>query len=81
MFPFGSTDGVYYADLVFGREAPESLKPPFDVGEKIAHHLRGHWKDRIGRTYLFSAAYDGPELSVIRFNPEKLQQAQREILS
>jgi Icc-related predicted phosphoesterase len=42
--------------------------------------ITGKWKERIGRTHLFSAAYDGPELAVVKFDPEKPQQAQREIL-
>ncbi len=43
--------------------------------------ITGSWKEKIGRTHIFSAAYDGPELAVIRFDPEKPQDARREILS
>jgi Icc-related predicted phosphoesterase len=43
--------------------------------------ITGSWKEKIGRTHLFSAAHDGPELAVIRFDPEKPQEARREILS
>jgi Icc-related predicted phosphoesterase len=32
--------------------------------------LTGSWRDRIGRTHLFSAAHDGPELALVRFRPE-----------
>jgi len=42
--------------------------------------LTGSWKDRIGRTYLFSAAHDGPELALVRFDPETPENAWRELL-
>jgi Icc-related predicted phosphoesterase len=38
------------------------------------------WQDRIGRTRLFSAAHAGPELAIVRFEPEQLDQATRELL-
>jgi len=41
------TEGVYYDKMVFGFQAPDSLKPPFTKTSKIVHHLRGHWKDRL----------------------------------
>ncbi|HRY98960.1 MAG TPA: metallophosphoesterase, partial [Bacteroidales bacterium] len=31
--------------------------------------LTGSWQDTIGRTHLFSAAWDGPELALVRFSP------------
>lgn len=42
--------------------------------------LTGAWRDRIGPTHLFSAAHDGPELALIRFDPERLENATRELL-
>jgi len=30
--------------------------------------LTGAWRDRLGRTHLFSAAHDGPELALVRFD-------------
>ena len=42
--------------------------------------LTGSWKDRIERTRLFSAAHDGPELSLVRFDPGNPDSATREIL-
>jgi Icc-related predicted phosphoesterase len=42
--------------------------------------LTGCWSQRIGRTYAFSAAHDGPELALIRFDPEDLSHAARELL-
>jgi len=42
--------------------------------------ITGSWKDRIGRTYSFSAAHDGPELALVRFNPGDLDAAMRELV-
>jgi uncharacterized protein len=42
--------------------------------------ITGSWRDRIGRTHLFSAAYDGPELALVRFDLANLEQASREII-
>jgi len=42
--------------------------------------LTGAWRDSIGRTHLFSAAHDGPELALIRFSPEKPADATRELV-
>ncbi|MBU0755301.1 MAG: metallophosphoesterase [Planctomycetes bacterium] len=42
--------------------------------------LTGSWRDRIGRTDLFSAAYHGPELALVTFNLEKPDMAERLLL-
>jgi len=42
--------------------------------------LSGSWRDRIGRTHLFSAAHDGPELSLISFDLEDLENARRDLI-
>ncbi len=42
--------------------------------------LTGRWSERIGRTHAFSAAHDGPELALIRFDPDNLDRAARELL-
>lgn len=42
--------------------------------------LTGSWRDKIGRTHLFSAAHDGPELSLVRFNPENPESATRKLI-
>jgi Icc-related predicted phosphoesterase len=39
--------------------------------------LTGAWRDRIGRTVMLNAAHDGPELSVIAFDPEDPSDATR----
>ncbi len=41
--------------------------------------ITGSWKDRIGRTHAFSAAHDGKELALIRFNPEQPEKASRQL--
>jgi len=42
--------------------------------------LTGSWRDRIGRTHLFSAAHDGAELALIQFDLEDLGRAVRRLI-
>ena len=42
--------------------------------------ITGSWRDQIGRTHMFTAAHDGPELAVIRFDPEDLKRASRTLI-
>jgi Icc-related predicted phosphoesterase len=42
--------------------------------------LSGSWRDLIGRTHMFSAAWEGPELALVRFDPENLDDASLELL-
>jgi len=42
--------------------------------------LTGFWKDRIGRTHMFSAAHDGPELALVRFSLENPESATRQLI-
>jgi Icc-related predicted phosphoesterase len=42
--------------------------------------LTGSWRERIGRTHAFSAAHDGAELALVRFDPRDLEAASRELL-
>ena len=42
--------------------------------------LTGAWQDRLGRTRMFGAAHDGPELAVVRFDLSDLDRAVRELL-
>jgi Icc-related predicted phosphoesterase len=42
--------------------------------------LSHSWRDCIGRTICFSAAHDGPELALIRFDLENLDAASRELV-
>jgi Icc-related predicted phosphoesterase len=43
--------------------------------------LTGSWQDRIGRTVSLSAAHDGPELAVVRFDPDRPEAATRELVT
>lgn len=42
--------------------------------------ITGAWKDHIGRTFAFSAAHEGPELALVRFDPDDPEEATRELL-
>lgn len=42
--------------------------------------LTGAWNDRIGETVCLGAAHDGPELALVRFDPENPVRASRELL-
>jgi Icc-related predicted phosphoesterase len=42
--------------------------------------ITGCWKDRIGRTVMLGAAHDGPELALVRFDPERPGAAARELV-
>jgi len=42
--------------------------------------LTGSWKERVGRTHLFSAAYEGDVLALVRFDPRQPDNAQRDLL-
>ena len=41
--------------------------------------ITGSWKDNINKTIMLSAAHDGHELAIVRFNPRSPQQATREL--
>ncbi len=45
-----------------------------------AARLTGSWRTTIGRTVAMTAAHDGPELAVVRFDPEEPAAATRELL-
>ncbi len=42
--------------------------------------MTGRWSERIGRSWCFSGAHDGPELALVRFDPEDPAQATRTLL-
>ncbi len=42
--------------------------------------LTGAWLERIGRTYCYSAAHDGPELALVRFDPDDPGSATRALI-
>lgn len=43
--------------------------------------ITGHWKQKIGKTIALNAAHNGPELALIRFDPEDPEKATRELVS
>jgi Icc-related predicted phosphoesterase len=45
-----------------------------------APRLTGEWRMQIGRTHCFTAAHDGPELALVRFDLDDLDNATRELL-
>jgi Icc-related predicted phosphoesterase len=45
-----------------------------------APRLTGNWRQKIGRTHAFTAAHDGPELALVRFDLDDLDNATRELL-
>jgi Icc-related predicted phosphoesterase len=45
-----------------------------------APRITGTWRTTIGRTHCFSAAHDGPELAVVRFDPARPDAATRELI-
>ncbi|MCP4195843.1 MAG: hypothetical protein GY762_01720, partial [Proteobacteria bacterium] len=42
--------------------------------------ITGSWRDKIGCTHMFTAAHDGPQLALIRFDPDNLDAATRELV-
>ena len=42
--------------------------------------ITGSWRDRLGHTHAFTAAHDGPELSLIVFDPEHPEDAWRRLM-
>ena len=42
--------------------------------------LIGFWQEKIGRTHVFSAAHDGPELAIVCFDPAQPENAIRGLL-
>jgi len=42
--------------------------------------LTGSWAEKINRTFAYSAAHDGPELALIRFDPENPELATRSLI-
>jgi len=42
--------------------------------------ITGSWKDKIGKTICISAAYEGKQLALIRFNPEEPEKAERKLV-
>jgi Icc-related predicted phosphoesterase len=79
----GTTIGRAPADRHVGSRAIrrfiETRQPAVTLHGHIheSARLTGSWKDRLDETYMFSAAHDGPELALVRFDPEHPEKASR----
>jgi Icc-related predicted phosphoesterase len=64
------------------REFIEQRQPMLTLHGHVheSARLTGAWRDQIGQTYCFSAAHDGPDLALVRFDPHALQSATRELI-
>jgi uncharacterized protein len=60
----------------------ESQQPLLTLHGHIHESARitGIWKEQIGKTFALSAAHDGPELALVRFDLDDLPNAARELL-
>jgi Icc-related predicted phosphoesterase len=79
---------VNYVDLdvhvgsIAVRRFIESRQPLLTLHGHIHESARitGTWKERIGNTFAFSAAHDGPELALVRFDLDDLENATRKLI-
>jgi Icc-related predicted phosphoesterase len=60
----------------------ESRQPLITLHGHIHESARitGNWRDQLGRTHMFSAAHDGPELAVVRFDTDHPEAAARSLI-
>lgn len=60
----------------------ESRQPLLSLHGHVHESARitGAWRDRIGRTHCLGAAHDGPELALVRFDPDDPERATRELV-
>ena len=59
------------------------IKQPFITLHGHIHEsssITGSWKQKIRKTHLFSAAYDKPDLAIVKFDMNNLSEALRELL-
>ena len=71
-----------YVGSIAVRRFIENRRPYLTLHGHIheSAELTGNWRDQIDNTPCFSAAHNGPELALVRFDPMKLQEASRELL-
>lgn len=60
----------------------EKFQPHITLHGHIHESARitGNWKDKIGKSYCFSAAHDGPELSLVKFDSDKPEETERYLI-
>ncbi len=83
-------DGKMYEDVALDlhvgsiavRRFIEQRQPLLTLHGHVHESARftGEWKMQIGRTVCINAAHDGPELALVRFDPEFPAEATRELL-
>lgn len=61
----------------------ESRQPLLTLHGHVHESARitGSWRETFGRTHSFTAAHDGPELAIVRFETADLSNAARELVS
>jgi Icc-related predicted phosphoesterase len=71
-----------YVGSIAIRQLIETRQPLITLHGHIheSPRLSGSWRDSIGRTQMFSAAHDGPELALVRFDPANPEAAIRVLL-
>ncbi len=60
----------------------ESKQPMLTLHGHVHESARitGMWKEKIGRTVIISAAHDAPELALVRFDTDDVENATRELI-
>jgi len=68
-----------HAGSIAIRKFIENHQPLLTLHGHIHESTRktGNWRDKIGRTHCFSAAHDGPELALVKFDINNLDSAER----
>ncbi len=80
-----SVDGVpvdVHVGSIAVRRCIEARRPVVGLHGHVHESARitGSWRDTLGTTVLLSAAHDGPELSLVRFDPKRPAAATRELV-
>lgn len=60
----------------------ESRQPLVTLHGHVHESVRmtGHWKEELGRTWMLSAAHDGPELALVRIDFDRPEAATRQLV-
>ena len=71
-----------YAGSIAIRRFIEKRQPLITLHGHIheSSRLTGSWCEKIGRTWAYSAAYDGDELALVRFDPARPDEAARALI-
>ena len=71
-----------YAGSIAIRRFIEKRQPLITLHGHVheSSRLTGSWYEKIGRTWAYSAAYDGDELALVRFDPARPDEATRSLI-